>query len=116
MAVFDWAESPGTQLTEEPRVAATRYGDGYEERGPDGLNPLRQQWTLNFRDVEKKVADDIVAFFRARINAFGFEAFDWTPMWATAAIRVVCRQWTRTQNDAFHTSDITATFTQEFGQ
>lgn len=114
MAVFDWTESASTALTEEPRISRTRYGDGYEERAPDGLNPIRQMWSLQFRAVDRQAADDIVAFFRARVGVQGLEAFDWTPLWATVPIRVVCRSWSRTQAEVYTESDINATFEQVF--
>ena len=111
MPTFSWAESPGTALEETPRVASTRFGDGYEECAPDGLNPLAQAWTLQFRRVSRSGGDAIVAFLRARVSAVGgLEAFDWWPLWATAAIKVRCRGWTRTQLDEAEESDITARF------
>jgi len=115
VAVFDWVESPGTGLEEEPRVARTSFGDGYEECAPAGLNPLRQRWTLNFRAVEKSVGDDIVAFLRARVGALGIEPFDWAPLWATGTIRVRCARWGRTQTEVHGETDITAVFDQVFG-
>lgn len=114
MAVFDWVESPGTSLTEQPRASRTSYGDGYEERAPDGLNPIRQTWSLQFRSTEKAVGDAIVAFFRARLTPAGYEAFDWTPLWSTTAIRVVCETWQRSQTDVHGETDISATFRQVF--
>jgi phage-related protein len=115
VAVFDWVESPGTQLDEEPRVAVTRYGDGYEERAADGLNPKPQRWTLAFRGIERGVADAIVAFFRARVDPVtGLEPFDWTPLWHSAPIRVVCRSWTRTLGEVWAEDDVRAVFEQVF--
>lgn len=115
MADFDWVESAGTTIEEEPRISASRFGDGYEERAPDGLNPLRQRWSLTFRSVEKGVADDIVAFLRARLSGtLGLESFTWTPLWATTPISVVCRRWSRSQGDIPSESEITAVFEQEF--
>lgn len=115
MAVFDWVESSGTQLSEAPRVASTRFGDGYEERAPDGLNPIEQRWSVAFRGVENGVADAIVAFLRARVSpVIGLEAFDWTPLWHTTAIRVVCESWSRTHGETWGESDIAAEFRQVF--
>lgn len=112
MAVFDWAESNKLTLTEQPRVTATRFGDGYEQRSADGLNNLAQVWDLNFEQVDPAVADDILAFLRAR---GGVEAFDWTPRWATDPIRVKCPKWTRSPEGLGDgTSRITATFEQVF--
>lgn len=110
--VFDWVESAGTSLTMQPRFGATQFGDGYEERAPDGLNPLKQRWSLQFRAVENAVADAITAFFSARVGGLGLEGFDWTPLWSTTPIRVVCREWTRSQPDQAGESDIAAVFEQ----
>lgn len=113
MAIYDWVESPGTALQERPRVAATRFGDGYQERAPDGLNPITQVWTVQHRNVDDEVADAIVAFLRARITAVaGQEAFEWWPPRAAAAIRVTCSDWSRTLGERVDTSTITATFEQ----
>lgn len=112
---FDWAESPGAALSEEPRIASTRYGDGYELRAPDGLNPITQKWQLSFKGLDAQVGNDIRGFLRARVNAvIGLEPFNWTPLWTTTAIRVVCRGWQRTQVDGYGFSDISATFEQVF--
>jgi phage-related protein len=115
VAVFDWVESPGTALEEEPRISRLAYGDGYEERAPAGLNPIRQRWALNFRSVERSVGDEIVAFLRACAHpTAGLEAFDWTPLWSTTAIRVTCERWSRSQTEVHGETDISATFVQVF--
>jgi len=110
MAVFDWAESNNLSLEEEPAVTATRYGDGYEQRSANGIHPIAQKWQLNFEQVDNAIADDILAFLRGR---GGVEAFDWTPRWATAAIRVKCPRWSRSP-DGDGLSRMTASFEQVF--
>lgn len=113
--VFAWAESPGTSKTTQPRLATSKFGDGYEEIAPDGLNAMAAEWQLSFRGVSKANGDEIVAFFEARFSSVnGLEAFSWWPLWATAAIKVTCRSWTRTQGELPDESDITATFTRDF--
>lgn len=109
--VFDWAESPGAQLSEQPRVLESKFGDGYVQTAPDGLNPISQQWRLPFRGVSREAGDAIVAFLRAR---GGVEYFQWTPLWSTTPILVVCSSWTRSQTDVVGESDIEATFVQRF--
>jgi len=111
VAAFAWAESSSSALEEAPRLVATRFGDGYEKSAPDGLNPLKQAWSLQFRKVSRSAGDDIVAFFRARLSAInGLEYFEWTPMWQTTPVKVACRNWTRTQLDDWDESDIAARF------
>lgn len=110
-APFDWVESASTALTEEPRVLETRFGDGYGQRSPDGLNPIAQMWELRFTGVDNPIADAMVAYWRA---AGAVEAFDWTPLWHTVAIKVVCKQWTRSQPNEWGQSDLSARFVQVF--
>ena len=115
MAVYDWVESPSTQLDVEPRIGATRFGDGYEERAPDGLNPIKQKWNVVHRGIDSLVADDILAFFKARVSAtLGLEAFDWVPLWSTTSIRVVCRRWSASLPNEIGERDVSATFEQVF--
>ena len=111
MDPFDWVESASTMLEEEPRVLATRFGDGYGQRSPDGLNPIAQRWELRFSAVDNAVADAICAYWR---TAGGVQAFEWTPLWHTTPIKVVCTQWTRSQPDRWGMSDLTARFEQVF--
>lgn len=110
MAEFTWAESPGAQLSAEPRLATTRFGDGYEQAAPDGLNPQPEMWSLSFRDCNDVSADAIIAFFKARNGL----AFDWRPPRTTVPRRFVCRRWSRTWNDV-GSWDIEATFEERFG-
>lgn len=109
--VWDWAESPGSRLTETPRVRATVFGDGYTQRQADGINALAQSWDLRFRDVAREAGDEMLAFLRTQ---GGVVAFEWTPMWAMAPILVLCQEWTRTELDEYGFSDITARFNQTF--
>lgn len=114
MAEFTWVESSSTELTEEPKLGKTQFGDGYLQVAPIGLHPITQQWSVRFADVENAVADQIVAFFRARITPFEAEGFTWIPLWATTAIQVRCLRWSRTQSDTWGESHITAQFEQDW--
>lgn len=111
MSDWLWVESPGTSLQEEPRVRSAKFGDGYEQRSPDGINTQPQSWQLQFNDVENSIADDMLAFLRA---AGGATAFNYVPLWSTAAIRVVCRKWSRSQGSSWGQSSMSATFEQVF--
>lgn len=115
MEDFIWTESPGTTVQKKPRVRSTRFGDGYEERAPDGLNPMSETWSLSFRGIDLEMADEIEAFLDARLSAIaGLEAFNYVPLWRTVAIRVVCREWTRSQDDDPNTCTINASFEREY--
>ena len=109
--VWDWAESPGTRLDEEPRVRQTMFGDGYSQRQADGLNPIAQGWDMQFKAVSREAGDEMIAFLRAQS---GVTAIQWTPTWESAPILVLAPRWSRTQSDDFGFSDIAVRFNQVF--
>lgn len=111
MADWVWVESPGTTLDEEPRLREASFGDGYVQRAPDGINNRPQKWELSFDDVDDVEADSMIAFLRTHN---GVTPFNYWPMWASAAIKVVCKRWRRTLGSKLRTSTITATFEQDF--
>lgn len=112
MAVFDWAESRSSSVDVAPRVQETRFGDGYVQAVPDGINTMQEQWDLVFDQVDDAIATQIDDFLRAR---GGWETFDWTPIWAVgnSPIKVVCKQWRRQKFD-IGVSTITATFERRY--
>lgn len=114
MATFTYDPSPGAGLSETPRVEAVKFGDGYEQRAGTGINLVAQIWDLTFANRTLAQADAIVAFFRARSSVTsGLEAFDWTPPFASTAIKVVCREWQTTAHDSKFAS-VGARFEQVF--
>lgn len=109
MADWVWVESAGTTLTEEPRVKKAQFGDGYEQRAPDGINNTPQVWELSFDQVDDAVADDMVAFLRQQ----GGMAFNYVPMRSTTALRFKCERWTRSYSTPGESS-LRARFDQVF--
>ena len=110
MADWVWVESPGSALEEEPRVKSARFGDGYEQRSPDGLNPLEPVHELTFDGVDDAVATDMVNFLRAHK---GYLPFSYVPLHETVAQRVICRRWTRSKT-GIGESSIRARFERVF--
>jgi len=110
VADWVWVESPGSTLDEVPRIKAAVFGDGYEQRAPDGLNPLAQVHELSFDGVDDAVATDMVNFLRAQK---GYLPFNYVPLHETVAQRVICRRWTRSKA-GIGESNIRARFEQVF--
>ena len=110
MADWVWVESPGTALDEEPRIKTAQFGDGYEQRAPDGINHMAQVHELTFDQVDDLVANDMIAFLRAQK---GYLAFNYVPLHETVAQRVVCRKWSRSKS-GIDESSIRARFEQVF--
>lgn len=111
MAVFDWAESPGSSLEVVPHVVASKFGDGYEQRADDGLNPQHQVWDLVFNSIDVVVASEIDDFLRPGL---GRVTFDWTPPRQTAALKFKCTSLRRSITDRLGEDNVSARFEQVF--
>ena len=85
---FTWLPEYESSMDQEPKVNATKFGDGYEQRAAAGINNNPQKWTLQF-STSNAASQDALSFVRAR-NAI--EAFTWTsPLQETGTY--VCRSW-----------------------
>lgn len=86
-----------------PTMKVSQFGDGYEQRLPDGINVIKQQFSINFSTRPKAEIDEIKLFFVARIGdgaSFTFTYNDHTTGGTPVevAIQVVCDFWTETYN------------------
>lgn len=106
MATFTFVPDFGLNAAFKPRVRTAQFGDGYQQRVPDGINTRQDVWNLNFSVRTDTETASILAFLEARA---GSEAFDWTPPNESFAIRVVCREWNRTL-DRPNQNTVTAKF------
>lgn len=85
---FTWLPEFESNLSEKPNVNVTKFGDGYEQRTPIGINSRAQKWSVQF--TESNVAfSEVLAFVRER-NAV--ESFDWTNPLQEQGV-YVCREW-----------------------
>lgn len=107
MAMFVWKPARRPFRTRKPRVKSIRFGDGYEQRFPDGLNTMLASWELAFRCRSRSVADAIDDFLYAQAGA---DAFDWTDPLGNAG-KYICREWRRDEIGR-GLAVITATFEQ----
>lgn len=109
---FYWAESAGSAKTLMARIASSQFGDGYEQRAPDGLNPLKQVWDLVITSADVAIADEIDAFIAPRL---GLTAFTWTPPRQTTGLRWKCTDFRRTLNEQLGEHSLSLRFEQVFG-
>lgn len=110
METFTWNPEFGASVEKKPKVKSITFGDGYEQRVRDGLNTSPSKWTLQFAMRDNDETDEIMGFLEDR---GAVEAFEWTPPNESTAIKVVCRNWTKTLNK-FNLNSISATFEQVF--
>jgi len=77
------------RVESEPRVKSVAFGDGYEQRRPDGINNDLKKYSIALSRKHAEAQE--VERFLARHG--GAAAFLWTPPFQAQAIRVVCRKW-----------------------
>lgn len=76
MSTFTWKPSYGTDLTDKPRVLAAKFGDGYEQRAPDGINNAPEVWSLSFSGSLAAKITAARQFLKSHSSAG--TSFDWT--------------------------------------
>lgn len=104
MEQFHWCVAPNMSETAEPKTTVIKFGDGYEQRAPDGINNNLRSYsvTLKARREESHLIDD----FLARHGAV--KAFKWREPNKHRLITVKCPTWSTNVDHTVTT--ITATF------
>ncbi|MDE2097822.1 MAG: phage tail protein [Patescibacteria group bacterium] len=106
-----WVPQMATRSV-KPAVWQAKFGDGYEQNTPQGLNYKPESWNLTF--YFSTLAD--AEAFQDYISGFGgTQAFYWRSPRGPNAIRVLCRSW----SDISHPGQritMTAKFDQVYGQ
>lgn len=90
MTTFSYTPSYPAQAQRTPKTRNSVFGDGYEQRAEDGINSLKEIWTLQFLNREEAEAILIDTFFAERKGATYFE---WTTPTGVAG-KFICRTWT----------------------
>ena len=65
----------GLSKSNKPVVFIAEFGDGYEQRIANGINNLKQEFSVSFATRPKAEIDDIIGFFE---STNGVTAFDFT--------------------------------------
>jgi len=81
-----------------PSIFKTEFGDGYEQRLANGINNLKQEFSINFATRTKEDIDDIVDFFELKggVTAFTYTYADSNEGGGEKAVKVICDDWTQT--------------------
>jgi phage-related protein len=108
MADFPWPSCTGSSEQHRPRVVVVRFGSGFEQRRPDGLNHQLRTWSRSISGIDPVVAEEIVTFLRARGGA---ESFTWMTD-SGELVTVVCETWDSSpvRRDGVLRVNIAATF------
>ena len=96
IAHFFWIPSYSPTISTEPAVRTLKFGDGYEQRSPDGINTnlLKVSLTYDNRDEAETTAISHILHQRG-----GSEAFVYLPPSPYSSMKkFVCRRWDVTMN------------------
>tara|TARA_B100000614_G_scaffold262313_1_gene295220 strand:- start:2707 stop:3249 length:543 start_codon:yes stop_codon:yes gene_type:complete len=93
---FFWIPSYSPTISTEPAVRTLKFGDGYEQRSPDGINTNLLKISLNYDNRDEAEITAISHFLHQR---GGSEAFAYLPPSPYSSMKkFVCRQWDVTMN------------------
>lgn len=67
--------SQSSTRTRTYRINAVKYGNGYEQRSPDGINFIEDKWTINWENIS---SSDYSTLQTALDAAGGWDYFTWT--------------------------------------
>lgn len=94
MSTFTWTPDLGAKSERTPRTRKVQFGDGYEQRSPDGLNPDMRKRSLQFTGRSSAESAAIIAFLEAQ---GGTTSFDYTHP-GDISRKYKCVSWSETDN------------------
>ena len=114
---FSSAVQPDKGLSRKntPRTFTVQFGDGYQQRIANGINNLKQQFSVSFATREKAEIDDIVGFFESTngVTAFDFTFADTNASGNEETVKVYVSEFTQNWDyDDFYT--LSATFVRVY--
>tara|TARA_Y100000361_G_scaffold152908_1_gene173445 strand:- start:1998 stop:2381 length:384 start_codon:yes stop_codon:yes gene_type:complete len=105
----------GMTRSNEPVIFKAEFGDGYQQRIANGINNLKQQFSVSFATREKAEIDDIVGFFESTngVTAFDFTFADTNASGNEETVKVYVSEFTQNWDyDDFYT--LSATFVRVY--
>lgn len=109
---FTPPQSPevGSLVKTQARANIAQFGDGYSQRGSDGLNAIKHTASLQWTMLSETDADAIEGFLAARK---GYEAFLYSIPETTGVRKWICGSWNRSPQ-SFGLSTVSAEFEEVF--
>lgn len=110
--------SYGSTLTMVPRIAKVAFGDGYEQRAPDGINTLPLIYDVSFLRRRREICQAVARFLAGADVVYTrqpYEFFWWTPPFPNddRPLKFKCEKWTMNFEE-FNAYTLNATFEQVF--
>jgi phage-related protein len=113
LETFAPAQNPnvGLGVRKQPDVLVAPFGDGYQQRTPNGLNANRRVVNLAWDPVSPEIAAYIDDFFDRHQSS---RPFWWINPRDPVLRKWTCPEWERTEPQ-WNASAITATLVEDFG-
>lgn len=86
-------------------------GDGYVQRRPQGINPLRRSWDPSWSLLSRAEKDQLVNFLYGKL---GVEAFLFKDPDSDEVFKVVCEKAPKVTYTGFGLYSVTADFEEDF--
>lgn len=104
----DIGREPDYGLNASPtfRIRRAQFGDGYEQRAPDGLNHVRRSWSVTWSVISEDEKTALMSFFAQMAGVYSFY---WVIPDTFENVRVTCEDPSATF-DSFSNHTVTATF------
>lgn len=94
--------SPDKGLTRvsSPKVLVAKFGDGYEQRLPNGINSIDETFNATFNNRTKEEIDDITGYLASLKGATSFTYIipDTNGSGNETSIKVVCENYSQAYN------------------
>lgn len=110
MTIFTWKPSLAATANSAPKVTEAKFGDGYVQRSPKGINNNPMSWDLSFDALSSHDADAIEDFLA---TLYACLPFTWTDLRGRTG-QYICPSWSRVYSDE-DANSVRAKFEQFFG-
>lgn len=91
---FNWVPVAGFSRRCEPKIKLVKFGDGYQQRSPAGINNKLRTYSASFRDDANVIKDiDDFLFERGTVESFLF-----VPYGEFEQKVVICKSWSVVEN------------------
>lgn len=101
-----------SRLQRAPALRKAKYGDGYQQSAPAGLNSNLRKYSVTISPKKGEDIDLVDAFLSERA---GWQPFYWTPPGASTPILVVCESWDVDETNLQVAKSMSATFEERVG-
>lgn len=101
----------GLTLDSEFNIDTAKFGDGYEQRRPAGLNSVRRVWSLSWEYLTEQQTNTVKDFLLSRKGVY---AFFWNTPNTDEVVRVVCKEPPSIEYSEYGRYNVKATFREDF--